>query len=163
LSGIIHVIDCVSGSILPLPVDTEYLALSYVWGPPPETGSLKQAFRKFEVLKNVPRTIADAMAVTLLLDYQYLWCDRYCIDQDDPVTKALQLSLMDRIYEAAKVTLVAGSGVDDSYGLPGSGTLPLVSRDTQSQAWIGSHRVIPVGPDIPTTVRQSKWATRAWT
>ncbi|CZR50189.1 uncharacterized protein PAC_00061 [Phialocephala subalpina] len=167
ISGTIHVIDCLSRSILPLPADAEYLALSYVWGPQPIASSKSSddsgLTKLTEVPANVPRTITDAMAATLALDYRYLWCDRYCIDQDDPVTKAIQLSLMDKIYEAAKITLVAASGVDDSFGLPGAGTHPLISRDLQPQAWIGSHRVVPVGPGIQATVKQSKWATRAWT
>ncbi|PVH89205.1 HET-domain-containing protein [Cadophora sp. DSE1049] len=168
LSGTIDVIDCLSDSqkIIPLPVGAEYLALSYVWGPqlvksdPPETSKPKKLS---EVPASVPRTIVDAMAVTRALGHQYLWVDRYCIDQNDPVTKAFQLSLMDRIYEAAQVTLVAASGFDDSAGLPGAGTLPPISRDLQPSAWIGDHRVAPVGPDVLTTVQQSKWASRAWT
>lgn len=166
LSGTIHVIDCESRIILPLPDDSEYFALSYVWGQQPslpESADNSELTWPNKVPANVPRTITDAMAVTLALNHRYLWCDRYCIDQNDPVAKAFQLSLMDKIYEAAKVTLVAASGVDDRYGLPGAGTRPLVSRDPQPQAWIGSHRVVPIGPDIPTTVQQSKWATRAWT
>ncbi|KAH7399889.1 heterokaryon incompatibility protein-domain-containing protein [Cadophora sp. MPI-SDFR-AT-0126] len=168
LSGIIDVVDCLSDSqkIIPLPVGAEYLALSYVWGPqpvkadPPETS---KPIKLSEVPANVPRTIVDAMAVTRALGQRYLWVDRYCIDQNDPVTKAFQLSLMDKIYEAAKVTLVAASGVDDSSGLPGTGTLPLISRDLQPSAWIGDHKVVLVGPDVLTTVKQSKWASRAWT
>lgn len=166
LSGTIHVIDCGSGIILPLPDDSEYFALSYVWGQQPsllESPDNSKLNWPNKVPANVPRTITDAMATTLALDHRYLWCDRYCINQNDPVTKTFQLSLMDKIYEGAKVTLVAASGVDDRYGLPGAGTRPLISRDRQPQAWIGSHRVVPVGPDIPTTVQQSKWATRAWT
>ena len=168
LSNIIDVIDCWSDpkKIIPLPVGVEYLALSYVWGPQPvkqDPPEPTNPGKLSEVPDYVPRTIFDAMAVTQALGHQYLWIDRYCIDQNDPITKAFQLSLMDRIYEAAKVTLVAASGVDDSYGLPGAGTHPLISRDHQSSVWIGDHRVAPVGPDVLTTVQYSKWASRAWT
>ncbi|KAK0103975.1 hypothetical protein ONS96_005080 [Cadophora gregata f. sp. sojae] len=168
LYNTIDVIDCLSDSrnIISLPVGAEYLALSYVWGPQPRKADLAESSKPEklkEVPTNVPRTIVDAMAVTRALGHQYLWVDRYCIDQNDPVTKAIQLSLMDKIYEAAKVTLVAASGADDSAGLPGAGTLPPISRQLQPSTWLGDHRVAAVGPGVLTTVQQSKWASRAWT
>lgn len=172
LVGKIHVIDCVSRRVIPLSDGDEYLALSYVWGPPRplEAGILRESTPFGTLPPDIPRTITDAISATLSLGYKYLWCDRYCINQSEPVSKAAQIAMMDSIYETAVVTLVAVAGQDDTHGLPGTAAddsgnnqlLP-IARDPQPRARLGFSELVTVGPGIIETIHSSKWATRAWT
>ncbi|KAK4168078.1 heterokaryon incompatibility protein-domain-containing protein, partial [Cladorrhinum sp. PSN259] len=98
------VIDCKSRDIIRAPLDAEYVALSYLWGPASEndkvhTNSLRE--------KQAPLTVEDAMLVVLKLGLQYLWVDRYCIDQSDSDSKHYMISQMDRIYMSAKLAIIA--------------------------------------------------------
>jgi hypothetical protein len=72
------------------------------------------------LLSDLPNTIKDDMKVTIQLGYQYLWVDKYCINQN-PAHRdlATQLGQMDLIYHCAAVTIVAAAGNDADYGLSG--------------------------------------------
>lgn len=158
------VIDCKSLEVLSKPTGEPYVALSYVWGPPPVKANTKAASgQPLQIFQDAPRTIRDAIHVTLELGFRYLWIDRYCINQVDPEIKALQLADMDKIYENAIITIVAAAGADDKHGLPGSGTEPIVPRSKQPRAKIGKHTVVSLGQDIIELVKSVKWATRGWT
>jgi hypothetical protein len=73
-------------------------------------------------LTELPATIQDAIEVTLSLGYQYLWVDKYCINQSNPRKLQDQVSMMDKIYATAALTIVATAGTDSSYALPGVST-----------------------------------------
>ncbi|KAI0456154.1 heterokaryon incompatibility protein-domain-containing protein [Xylaria acuta] len=150
------VVDCHSKSKVCLPQDERYLALSYRWGEPPDCDDPW-------AVSAAPRTVRDAMVLTLRLGFRYLWVDRHCIDQNNEVNKARDLAIMDHIYENATLTIVAMAGSDDTYGLPGMGTEPIVSRNEPSQAILAGHTLVSLNPDILTSVRNSEWSTRAWT
>lgn len=70
---------------------------------------------------------------------------------------------MDHIYENATLTIVAMAGSDDTYGLPGLGTQPVVSRNEPLQATFAGRTLVLLNPDILTSVKESEWSTRAWT
>lgn len=92
-----------------------HVALSYVWGPPvtqPREDNLNGG------LPNLPRTVEDAILVTLQLGYHYLRVDRYCIDQNHGDDKKIQINQMDLIYQEAEVTIIATAGEDPSFSLP---------------------------------------------
>lgn len=151
------VVDCHSKSKVTLPQGERYLALScYRWGKPPECGDP-------EAVSTAPRIVRDAMALTFRLGFRYLWVDHHCIDQENEAKKAGELAIMDHIYENATLTIVAMAGSDDTYGLPGTGTEPIVSWNEPSQAVLAGHRLVSLSPDILTSVRESEWSTRAWT
>ncbi|KAI1176284.1 heterokaryon incompatibility protein-domain-containing protein [Nemania sp. FL0916] len=150
------VVDCVLQAKVPLARGEKYLALSYRWGPPPQCDDPW-------AVSAAPRTVRDAMVLTLKLGFRYLWVDRHCIDQSDDGEKAKQLGIMDYIYEQATLTIVAMAGVDDSYGLPGLGTEPVVSRTEPSQVNLAGHTLVSLSPNILTSVQQSEWSARAWT
>ncbi|KAI0405589.1 hypothetical protein F4802DRAFT_597140 [Xylaria palmicola] len=86
----------------------KYVALSYVWGNNSEQW---------------PQTVKDAVDVTRMLGYEYLWVDRLCIDQSNPDEKMFLVSKMDAIYEGAEITIINAAG-DASAGLPGVGGTP---------------------------------------
>lgn len=111
-----------------------YAALSYVWGKPPDPGSKYHNIPTLQLDssttttlhqhdafcgKNVPQTIADMLELAAALGIPYIWIDRLCIMQDSDDDKAVQLSNMHNIYNAAYVTIIAAAGEDVHSGLPG--------------------------------------------
>lgn len=108
-----------------------YTALSYVWGAtidPFQTtmanfDSLNKpnAFKLPENIWRLPNTIKDSILLTRNLGIQYLWVDRFCIIQDDEITKPYQLASMASIYSNSYVTIAATEGTDSNYGICGIG------------------------------------------
>lgn len=85
----LHLIDCHSLKVVPAPNQAGYTALSYVWGASAtKTGALKVSHTcesgERPLPSPMPAIITDAISVTIGLGFQYLWVDRYCIDQDSP-------------------------------------------------------------------------------
>ncbi|KAK7980789.1 TcdA/TcdB toxin- pore forming domain-containing protein [Apiospora arundinis] len=153
-----NVIDCMDGTLIGTPQGCSYVSLSYVWGKPkpgqtPGTlGSLAKA--------DLPLTIRDVMTVTLRLGYRYLWIDRYCIKQDDPVDKARQIMNMGLIYNCSVLTIVAAAGEDPDYGLPGVSER---ARQPQISDDIKGHTVVAFPEDPSSQIMTTIWSTRAWT
>jgi hypothetical protein len=65
-----------------------------------------------------PRTIRDAMTLVDDRGERYLWVDAVCIIQDDPVDQGGQIGVMNTIYGASWLTIVAAAGYDAHVGLP---------------------------------------------
>ncbi len=86
-----------------------WVALSYVWGHAKSSPNLKSTELGLP-LGELPVTVKDAIKVTKLLKYQYLWIDRYCIDQEDEASRQNQLNKMDAIYRGADLTIIAAAG-----------------------------------------------------
>jgi hypothetical protein len=85
--------------------------------------SLKAAVRTgedgietIELPELLPRTIRDALEVTLSIGYRFLWVDSLCIVQDDDEDRDLQIDMMDEIYSNATLTIAAGTGLRKSIG-----------------------------------------------
>ncbi|KAH9207973.1 heterokaryon incompatibility, partial [Leptodontidium sp. 2 PMI_412] len=131
-----------------------YVTLSYLWG----EGGNEMPFSGRLPLKT-PRTIEDALLVTLRLGFQYLWIDRYCINQDNVGETYAQLRLMGSIYRNSELTLIAAAGDDPSYGLPGVGKR---HRTPLASAQIG-HHFLRQARDISHVVWESRWHSRGWT
>ncbi|KAF3051933.1 hypothetical protein E8E11_005568 [Didymella keratinophila] len=98
------------------------------------------------------------MTVVLELGMQYLWVDRYCIDQEDKDTKFEQISNMNLIYTHADLTIIATTG-DAYYGLPGVDNLSRSSRRCIKLGSLVLHEIFR--PD--QLIQESTWASRAWT
>lgn len=77
-------------------VKEPYVCLSYLWG---TTKPDKEELYRVLPAK-LPRTIADAMTVTLRIGLRYLWVDRYCIDQSNAEEKHDSIQHMDAICES---------------------------------------------------------------
>ena len=108
----------------------------------------------------IPLTIQDAIKVTKDLGYQFLWVDKYCIDQNSEIDKQRQFSRMGDIYSGAQVTIFA-LGPGENYGLPGVSLRP---RNTQQQGTtIGKYEFISTMSDPHISINKSKWSTRGWT
>jgi hypothetical protein len=157
-----QLIDCTTRKISMPPKGFQYVALSYVWGQTQADvgqASLYTQLDEFLPL-DLPQTIQDAIIVTLKLGYQYLWIDKYCINQAlDPGGLQEQLAGMGAIYNGAVFTIIAAAGIDAHYGLPGIGNRPRVEQPSiaiDGVTWVsGSFR-----PSEP--IDRSTWATRGW-
>ncbi|KAI0157000.1 HET-domain-containing protein [Xylariaceae sp. FL1272] len=108
----------------------EFVALSYVWGAAHQLRTTSDTIGQFmEFLppaataehsnNRMPKTVEDAIQVTVALGYRYLWVDALCIIQDSPEDLETQLTQMNHIYGLAAVTIVARSSVSSDSGLPG--------------------------------------------
>ncbi|KAI1630199.1 heterokaryon incompatibility protein-domain-containing protein [Exophiala viscosa] len=107
----------------------KYVALSYVWGcdqtPLATTKSNlehlreKNSFSSPCVRNRLPGAIRRAMEFTRLLGVEFLWVDRLCIVQDDPVHATSQINSMGSIYSGSYLTLCASDGQDAATSLRG--------------------------------------------
>ena len=106
-----------------------YLALSYVWGPPSDLFATSKAnldvlrapgsLESSNIHERLPGIVRRAIEFARLIKERYLWVDRFCIVQDDPVHTASQVKGMATIYSNAYLTLCAADGVDGDTGLLG--------------------------------------------
>ncbi|CAI6336164.1 unnamed protein product [Periconia digitata] len=152
-----RVIDCTTRTIIlweHVGDGQHYVTLSYVWG---NTG--QDIVDDYIIPRDIPRTIENSIEITKQLGLRYLWIDRYCVPQNDPVNKAKQIQNMDKIYGQSALTIVAAVGSDPHYGLPGiSGKL----RSPQPCADLGGNRYV-YAPYAKESILSSKWNSRGWT
>ncbi|KAN0108704.1 HET domain containing protein [Hyaloscypha variabilis] len=155
-------IDCETRAIIPRE-GQPYVALSYVWGRPSDTSENLSSEDPSKLPANLPHTIWDAMTVTKRLGYQYLWVDRYCINQRNKQEQADQVGKMDLIYQNAELTIIAAIGEDPNYGLPGVGYRKRKLQKLTTCAKVGEHFLISIQASPKTAIDEFKWGTRAWT
>jgi hypothetical protein len=110
--------------------------------------------------KKLPRTIEDAIKVTLQLGFRYLWIDRYCISQNNFSEKHLQIQSMASVYGTSEVTIIAAAGSGPDYGLPGRGKQ---HRRPQPKLQLGKHTLVSAMWCARQVVPQTTWSARAWT
>jgi hypothetical protein len=132
-----------------------YVCLSYLWGTVTEACTFHDSLPQ-----NLPATIEDSITLTRCLGMQYLWIDRYCIDQSEPNEVSHQVQMMDLIYHNAEITIIAAAGSDPFYGLPG---VSVRFREAQSSKRIGKHTLFAQVSDPITFTQDSIWNTRGWT
>ena len=65
----------------------------------------------------MPKTFKDALQVTRMLGYRYLWIDAICIIQDDPEDLRNEMAVMGDIYRQSAVTIFAANGPNTDSGL----------------------------------------------
>lgn len=149
-----HVINCSTRKVVPALPGCDYTALSYVWGPS-QTPSYNG-----DTLGAVPKTVEDAIQVTQIMGFRYLWVDRYCIRQDNSRHKMEQIHSMHKIYSNAKFTIVAAAGDSPDHGLPGVSDR---HRYAQPRVRLGSRLMVSTLSDPSNLICSSKWWTRGWT
>jgi hypothetical protein len=157
-----RLIDCVIRRIIKPPRIVEYIALSYVWGETLQQHSngAESLPRETDKLPLVlPGTIEDAVTLSVQLGFQYLWVDKYCIDQSSPREVQTQLGLMDLIYYGAAITIIAAAGDDANSGLPGVGIRP---RVVQPSIIIDGTTWLLGSLYTDQLIARSVWATRGW-
>ncbi|KAK5214989.1 hypothetical protein LTR72_011922 [Exophiala xenobiotica] len=111
---------------IPPPKDcqTEYLTLSYCWGPgehPERTTSANHDERLLQIEPaSLPRTFLDANVLARELSVRYLWIDALCIIQatgKDSGDWETQIPLMDQIYTNSFCTIAASGAEHNNGGL----------------------------------------------
>jgi hypothetical protein len=109
-------------------LDAKYVTLSYVWGNFPmfrlKADNFKQlsAAGSLEAIRTeLPKTVNNAIDLVKAMNERYLWVDGLCLVQDDEDDVSLGIEMMNSIYHGSYFTIVAGSGVDASGGLPRMG------------------------------------------
>ena len=110
----------------------KYIALSYCWGGDQSFKATKSTIDDFTRCINhsdLPRTLQDAITVTLELGCRFLWVDVLCIIQDDKVHTAKEIAMMPRIYENAYATVIAARSKSCDEGFLQDITTPTPSSD----------------------------------
>lgn len=106
----LKLIDCHTRRIVPAS-NHQYLALSYTWAP--KLNSVGEDNDLEFLPDDLPDTIEDAITVTRKLGFQYLWIDRYCINQQNEKEASAQIRQMDLVilvYKNAEITMIAAAG-----------------------------------------------------
>ncbi|KAL2106068.1 hypothetical protein VUR80DRAFT_7333 [Thermomyces stellatus] len=163
-----RVIDVETRQLVRAGPECQFVALSYVWGANPDPSKLQATMSNVERLEErgalkpseIPAAIDEAMRVCRELGERYLWADRLCIVQDDPVNKKEQIMSMVDIYSSAVlvVALCAGTSMDDS--VPGVGRpRPAFKRTVELPGFL----IATVLPSFGLAVMPSTWASRGWT
>lgn len=154
----LKLIDCTTRVVVEAPPGCQYVALSYVWGSCGTINICRGAKQTAFLPKTLPRTIEDAIIVTISLHLRYLWVDQVCIDQSDPDTVHQQISSMHSIYGSAMLTLIAATGTDADSGLSG------ISKPRTLQERINLNgRIYFVDENFGRVINDGKWNTRGWT
>lgn len=155
----IRLINCTTRKIELAAAGTKYTALSYVWGRP--TGYTQHIWQQSS-LDTLPeeaeKTVEDAIIVTVNMGFQFIWIDRYCINQNDS-SKHHQIRQMDLIYRNAELTIVVAAGDDPHFGIPGVSTTP---RRSVSLPLVGDFLFFALDHQ-EQALRNSHWNSRAWT
>ncbi|KAF5492284.1 hypothetical protein CGCS363_v011204 [Colletotrichum siamense] len=64
----------------------------------------------------LPKTFKDAIEVTRVLGFRYLWIDSLCIIQDDPSDWEREAVSMEHVFSSANITIAASSAKSSSEG-----------------------------------------------
>jgi hypothetical protein len=94
------------------------------------------------------------------LSERYLWVDSICIVQDAQ-DKFVQIGQMDKIYQQAKMAIIAAYGTDAHTGLPG--VRPNSRWSSQQVVNLQGMKVSNVLPGLGNAVDAAPWNARAWT
>ncbi|KAM7203936.1 Heterokaryon incompatibility protein (HET) domain containing protein [Rhypophila sp. PSN 637] len=96
-----------------------YTTLSYSWGGTSvcmlRTDNLCQ-FRHGMRASFLPKTLQDAISVTLWFGFRYIWIDSICTLQDDPDDWKLAAKSMSLVYRNSQLTIAALKAKDSSEG-----------------------------------------------
>ncbi|KAK8134783.1 hypothetical protein PG984_006795 [Apiospora sp. TS-2023a] len=150
-----------------------FVALSYMWkgGSGEDDFQLRKHLVKtlekpgsLECVK-LPGVLRDTMALCKDMNERYLWVDRLCIIQDDPVSKMGQIQAMDKIYRSASFTIAAALANNEGIGLPGyrgspryptpSTPRPVYNEEVYTNGLRRSWDEIGLS--------SSRWSARGWT
>jgi hypothetical protein len=142
-----------------------YVALSYCWGGPQKvTTTIATLQSRISGLnfESLPRTLQDAITVTRLLGFKYLWVDALCIVQDSTTDKIAEINSMGNVYKNATITIAAANASSVNEGFlekenpPNCARLPL-SLPSGDMGAISCH---PTSHSLDSD--ENVLGTRAW-
>lgn len=150
--SVFRVVDLELGCVREVPLETQYVALSYVWGQLPMFKLMTDNLNILmtpgileSIRKDLPKTIHDAIDFVKAVGARFLWVDALCLVQDDATDVSLGVNLMSSIYHDSLFTLVAGSGIHANSGLPG----------VQPNSRTGSQMIVDIAPGLRMTANHS--------
>ncbi|KAG9313616.1 heterokaryon incompatibility protein-domain-containing protein [Chiua virens] len=167
LPAFVRMIDVMQMAVVHAPRNCRFLALSYVWGGPGEyywTSTANAVSRNRPAglkVSKLPATIVDAIELARQIGERYLWVDALCILQDSQEDKAMQISIMDRVYGRATLVIIAASGASVRNRLPGMRAGSRI-HNQHIECVQGLHLSIPL-PSPLEVVNDTVWNTRGWT
>jgi Heterokaryon incompatibility protein (HET) len=97
-----------------------------------------------------------------LIGEKYLWVGSLCPIQDDEESMADGIKSMNFVYHNALATVVASDGQDANTGLQRIRSTSSSSPTQQVQTVKPGLRLMAVGA-VDLNLKNSKWASRAWT
>ena len=147
-----------------------FVALSYTWSSLSDSPDIQLNRKNLECLtqagslkeRNLPALISDAINLCREIGEQYIWIDKFCIIQDDSISKHAQIQAMDRIYAAAAFTIVVALHNPLTAGLPGFKGRPRQSS-LRNDTRMFSDKCRGIVSNFRHTILQSVWNTRGWT
>ena len=167
------VVDVLLMNLCRMPHGSRYMTLSYCW-PKVNTfvttkSNVTELYIPGALRDNEGRmiqAIQDAIQCVSELGERYLWVDALCIIQDDEHHKSSQIQQMDRVYESSLLTLIHAPPekrpqVEAHNGFVGYRKGSRIKEQDTYQVQ-GMELFNPL-PDVDTVIRDSPWATRAWT
>ncbi|KAF2753931.1 HET-domain-containing protein [Pseudovirgaria hyperparasitica] len=96
----------------------QYLALSHRWGRNKQGCTVRANYKHRQSrvdASQLPHSFTDAIRVTRLLGFRYLWIDSLCIIQDDLKDWEEEAPMMGTIYENAYLTISASESTGDHH------------------------------------------------
>lgn len=171
-SHLIYLIDVEESCLVLASAESRYIALSYVWGGTLTVKTIKSNLtdlrRPGSISADVdnlaiPKTILDAIRLTLLLGERYLWVDCFCIVQDDQDTKQLFINSMASIYANAYLTIVAAAGNHADYGLRGIGGGAKARNVSHDVVQFQNGKEMYIFRNNICNLEESSWGSRGWT
>ena len=139
-----------------------YLTLSHCWGREPSVEKMTTkenvSSRKVDIpLDVLPKTIQDAIAITLGLGFTFIWIDAICIVQDSIQDWESVCRSMASIYSNSVCTIAASAADNDHGGC-------LVQKDIKLVGWVGIDFPYP-GSELVANriICDQKWPPRIGT
>jgi hypothetical protein len=152
-----------------------YVTISHCWGKSPiakTTDSTLDKMKDGVDWSILPQTFKDAIAVTHLLGYRYLWIDALCIIQGNKTDWEYESARMNQVYANCDLMLSGDRAIDGNAGLFVSSQLtlkswePLVSKGTQHGTRVRFGKRHRIAGSMFTTEAESLHIaplhTRAW-
>ncbi|KAI0870021.1 heterokaryon incompatibility protein-domain-containing protein [Hypoxylon argillaceum] len=147
-----------------------YAALSYVWGKEKFFSTLTsnvkcleepQALSKPAYRDKIPPTIQDAIQVAKEIQMKYLWVDNLCIIQDDNELKTESIKMMDLVYSAADLVIVAAGSENAYSGIEGVRPNGRVLRQPIEE--IGPGFRLAFRSRYADSIQHTGYSARGWT
>ncbi|RDW58760.1 hypothetical protein BP6252_13236 [Coleophoma cylindrospora] len=156
-------------TVFPNETEPEYVALSYAAKEAflGKLGNIKQSeHNEWIDQAKLPPELQDAIELVRKLDFQYLWVHPLCTIYDKSHTQERRkyprdqnYHIMDQIFGNSSLTIVAAD--EPRTGLPALKTpRPSVTQHIEKLA---SGLQLMLSHPVDTHLKNSKWATRAWT
>jgi hypothetical protein len=117
-------------------------------------------FKNRNTLQQIPAVVQHAIAVTVRLHERYIWIDRFCIVQDDPIIQ-VQISHMNDIYGEAYLTIIVASSRPSHEARLEAAEWPMFEVSNDDQLGSDCHKSRMV--ELQAALATSEWSGRGWT